>query len=125
MALERLLENIIVDKTIDPKTMLIGDRNAVIIATRASGYGNAYETKTTCPSCGAVSQTTFDLSNPQIQELDYENVDFINKNEAGNFVIKLPQTQFEVEVRLLTGKDEQYLTQLAQNKRKIDLAILQ
>ncbi len=118
VALERLLENIIVDKTIDPKTMLIGDRNAVIIATRASGYGNAYETKTTCPSCGAVSQTTFDLSNPQIQELDYENVDFINKNEAGNFVIKLPQTQFEVEVRLLTGKDEQYLTQLSQNKKK-------
>ena len=118
IALERLLENIIVDKTIDPKTMLVGDRNAVIIAARASGYGEAYETQVTCPNCGTGAQMTFDLSEPKLQELDYENLEFITKNETGNFLIKLPQTDFSVEVRLLTGKDEQYLTQLAQNKKK-------
>jgi len=118
IALERLLENIIVDKTIDPKTMLVGDRNAVIIAARASGYGEAYETQVTCPNCGTGAQMTFDLSEPKLQELDYENLEFITRNETGNFLIKLPQTDFSVEVRLLTGKDEQYLTQLAQNKKK-------
>jgi predicted RNA-binding Zn-ribbon protein involved in translation (DUF1610 family) len=118
LALERLLENIIINKTIDPKTMLIGDRNAVIIAARASGYGNTYETKTTCPNCGTGASMVFDLSTPKIQELNFESLEFITKNETGNFVIKLPQTDFSVEVRLLTGKDEQYLTQLAQNKKK-------
>ena len=118
IALERLLENIIVNKAIDPKTMLIGDRNAVIIAARASGYGNAYETKVNCPSCGTGAAMAFDLSKPKIQELNYEDAEFLTKNEAGNFIIKLPQTNFGVEVRLLTGKDEQYLTQLAQSKKK-------
>jgi hypothetical protein len=118
IALERLLENIIVNKTIDPKSMLIGDRNAVIIAARASGYGNAYETKVNCPNCGTGAAIAFDLSNPKIQELNYEEAEFLTKNEAGNFIINLPQTNFGVEVRLLTGKDEQYLTQLAQNKKK-------
>ena len=45
VALERLLQSIIVDKTIDPKTLLIGDRNAIIVAARVSGYGNDYSTK--------------------------------------------------------------------------------
>jgi len=118
IALERLLENIIVDKTVDPKTMLIGDRNAVIIAARASGYGSLYQTKTTCPKCGTGAEISFDLSEPKIQELNYEELEFLTRNEAGNFIITLPQTQFSVEVRLLTGKDEQYLTQLAQSKKK-------
>jgi hypothetical protein len=121
LALERLLENIIVDKTIDPKSMLVGDRNAIIIAARASGYGEAYETKTTCPNCGAGGQITFDLTKPTIEHIDYESLEFIEKNDVGNFVIKLPKTNFAVEVRLLTGKDEQYLTQLAQNKKKSKL----
>ena len=118
IALERLLENILVNKTIDPKTMLIGDRNAVIIAARASGYGEAYETKTTCPNCGTGAQIVFDLTKPKIHEINYEELEFITKNENGNFIIKLPKTKFGVEVKLLTGKDEQYLTQLAQSKKK-------
>lgn len=118
IALERLLENIIVDKTIDPKSMLIGDRNAVIIAARASGYGNAYETRINCPNCGTAAQMAFDLTSPKIQELNYKNLEFLTKNEAGNFIIKLPRTNFAVEVRLLTGEDEQYLTKLAQSKKK-------
>ena len=117
IALERLLENIIIDKTIDPKTMLIGDRNAVIIAARASGYGNAYETQVSCPNCSSKASMAFDLSKPKIQQIDIEG-EFFKKNEKGNYLIELPNTGFEVEVRLLTGKDETYLTQLAQNKKK-------
>lgn len=117
IALERLLENIIIDKTIDPKTMLIGDRNAIIIAARASGYGNAYETQVSCPNCGSKASMSFDLSKPKIQQIDTEG-EFFKKNEKGNYLIELPNTGFEVEVRLLTGKDEAYLTQLAQSKKK-------
>lgn len=118
IALERLLENIIIDKSIDPKTMLIGDRNAIIIAARASGYGNIYETKVNCPNCGSGASMSFDLSKPKIQEIDIESTEIFSKNDKGNYIIKLPQTNFDVEVRLLTGKDEHYLTQLAQSKKK-------
>lgn len=118
IALERLLENIIIDKTIDPKTMLIGDRNALIIAARASGYGNAYETQIACPNCGTKARMSFDLSKPKIQEIDIKGSQVFSKNEKGNYLIKLPQTNFTVETRLLTGKDESYLTQLAQSNKK-------
>ena len=118
IALERLLENIIIDKSIDPKTMLIGDRNALIIAARASGYGNAYDTQVACPNCGTKARMSFDLSKPKIQEIDIKESQVFSKNEKGNYLIKLPQTNFTVETRLLTGKDESYLTQLAQSKKK-------
>ena len=42
VALDRVIQSLIVDKRIDPDSMLVGDRNAVIIATRVSGYGNIY-----------------------------------------------------------------------------------
>ncbi len=122
VALERLLENIIIDKTLDPKTMLIGDRNAVIIAARASGYGNTYETQVACPNCGTKARMVFDLSKPKIQEIKVEESKIFSKNEKGNYLIKLPQTNFVVETRLLTGKDEHYLTQLAQSKKKNKLS---
>ena len=118
IALERLLENIIIDKAIDPLTMLIGDRNAVIIAARASGYGNTYDTQVTCPNCSAKGRMEFDLSKPKIQEINLEDTEVFSKNEKGNYLIKLPQTNFTVETRLLTGKDEQFLTQLSQKNKK-------
>ena len=59
IALERVIKNLIVDKTIDPDGLLVGDRNAIIIATRVSGYGNDYTTKISCPNCGTNSRILF------------------------------------------------------------------
>ena len=42
VALERLLKSVIVDRSIDPSTLLTGDRNAILIAARISGYGKNY-----------------------------------------------------------------------------------
>ncbi len=61
IALDRLLTNIIVDKSIDPQALLVGDRNAIIISTRVSGYGSEYSTKVSCPSCGTAQPYVFDL----------------------------------------------------------------
>ena len=38
IALERMLDSIIIDKSIKAQDLLIGDRNALIIAARVSGY---------------------------------------------------------------------------------------
>ena len=39
LAVDRLLENIIVDKRIKTHSLLVGDKNAIIIAARITGYG--------------------------------------------------------------------------------------
>jgi len=118
LAVERFLESIILDKTIDPQSLLIGDRNAILIAARISGYGDSYDTKMQCPACDTQNEISFDISNPHMHYPDTENVSTIEKNENDNFVFKLPVSKFKVECRLLTGRDEQYLVELKQNKKK-------
>lgn len=118
LAVERFLESIILDKTIDSQSLLIGDRNAILIAARISGYGAEYETKMQCPACDAQNEITFDISNPIVHYPDTDRVETIEKNENDNFVFKLPISKFKVECRLLTGRDEQYLVELKQNKKK-------
>jgi len=118
LAVERFLESVILDKQIDPQSLLIGDRNAILIAARISGYGAEYETKMQCPACDAQNEITFDISNPIVHYPDTDQVETIEKNENDNFVFKLPVSKFKVECRLLTGRDEQYLVELKQNKKK-------
>jgi hypothetical protein len=62
VALERLLESVIIDKSIKPETLLLGDRNAIIIAARVSGYGMEYRTEIRCPNCQTDQKFGFNLS---------------------------------------------------------------
>ena len=45
IALDRFLENIVVNKNIDTSSLLIGDKNAVLVAARGSGYGFDYDSE--------------------------------------------------------------------------------
>ena len=62
LAIDRLLKNIMVDKSIDPSSLLTGDRNALIIAARKTGYGPEYTTNVTCPACATTARYEFDLN---------------------------------------------------------------
>ena len=106
IAIERFMENIIVNKAIKPSTMYSGDRNAIIIAARSSGYGNAYETQVACPNCGAKSKEIFDLDNPIIKESRESEEDNLIMTPDGFFETKMPVSKYRVKFRLLTGKDE-------------------
>ena len=104
VAIERMLDSLIIDKNIKAKDLLVGDRNALIIAARVSGYGANYKTQVACPSCGTRSE--FDLE----------------KLPNGNFITTMPFSKFKVEFKLLDGKDEQFLTKLATDKKKRKMA---
>ena len=122
VALERFIDNIIVDKNIKASSLLVGDRNAIVIASRISGYGPDYETKVTCPSCGNVSEVSFDLTKTFVNESQIDEKMGLTKTEDGNFSVMMPLSKFKVDFRLLTGEDEAYLTQLATNKTKGNLS---
>jgi len=118
IAVDRFMQNIICDSNIKVEDLFIGDKNAILIAARSSGYGETYEAQIQCPNCGTKAQMDFDLSKPQMLESKHDEELGIKKTDNGTFLIEMPFSKFTVEVRLLTGKDEKYISELSKNKAK-------
>jgi hypothetical protein len=118
LAIERMLDSLIVNKAIKAQDLLVGDRNALIIAARISGYGANYKTQVVCPSCGTRAPFDFDLTDQQIHESAESEELHLKRLENGNFITKMPFSNFNIEFKLLDGKDEQMLTKLAADKKK-------
>ena len=113
VALERLLESVILNKSVDPKTLLVGDRNAIVIAARVSGYGNMYRTTITCPDCLTEQKYGFDLNNAKVTTTtDILNSlpDVITISDNGDYALTLPKSNLVIEMSLLNGNDEKSLT---------------
>lgn len=118
VALDRMIKNLMVDKRLNIEDMLVGDKNAIIVAARKSGYGDEYATKVNCPSCGTTNHSTFDLAEVTTTDANfYETLPAVERN-GNNFVITLPKTNAEVTVRLLTGRDEQQQTRQTRMAKK-------
>ena len=126
IVLDRLLDAIIVDKRIDPLSMLSGDRNACLFRAKISAQGPDHITKYGCPSCGEKQNYAFDLE--QAMENAYNNngfsQEFLNKykiaeTQNNTWRIPLPKTKAIVEVRPLTGYDERKLIEIAKRNKKI------
>ena len=118
VALDRVLGSIIIDKTIDADSLLVGDRNALIIAARISAYGNEYNTKVTCPSCGAAQEYNFDLNQQNVYSGE-DAGEYITRADAdGTFVTALPRTGLDITFKILTGADERRLLEGVEMDRK-------
>ena len=46
-----LIKSCMVDKGCDPADLIAGDRNALMVSMRITGYGSEYRAEATCPSC--------------------------------------------------------------------------
>ena len=118
LAIDRFLQNIVLNKRINIGSLLSGDKNAILVASRINGFGADYTTKVTCPGCGTVSENTFDLDEVTVYEgHDYGEYD-ITATDHSTYIVKLPRTEFEVEVRLLTNRDENELAAKMQANKK-------
>jgi len=118
IALDRVLSSIIIDKSIDAESLLVGDRNALIIAARISAYGNEYTTKVTCPSCGTVQEYGFDLNQTNTYSGD-DASEYVTATPAnGFFSTKLPRTGLDITFKSLTGADERRLMEGVELDRK-------
>ena len=119
VAIERFLANIFVDKRIKPGNLLVGDKNAIIIASRITGYGSEYKTRILCPVCGTHTEADFDLEEKKTKGAESSDLYDITKTENNTFVVQLPKSEVSVEVKLLYGTDERkLLTVSAQRKKK-------
>ena len=122
IAIDRFLQGIIINKNIKVDSLLIGDRNAIIVASRITGYGEDYSTRVTCPNCGDTSSYDFNLEEALAVEHghDFEGMKII-PTQINTFIITLPRTEVEVEVRFMTGNDEKKLLKMSESKKKHNL----
>ena len=122
IAIERMLENILVDKNIKVDDLLVGDKNALIVAARVTGYGEDYETKIICPACTETVGYTFDLTDKKMNAGGELIAHDVRETESGTFLIKLPVSKVDLEVRFLTGHDEKKLAEISERRRKHNLS---
>ena len=101
-AIDQLLKSCLVNKNIDPSELILGDRNALMISIRITGYGSDYPFNSKCEACNSLNENKIDLSDLEIKRLNIEPVQQ-GKNE---FSLKLPVSKKTVVFKFLSEKDE-------------------
>lgn len=112
-AIGSLIRACVLDKSVDPDEMLVGDRNAVLVALRVSAYGADYEVEVQCPSCERRFKNTFVLDRLPLRQLTVDPVE-PGKNR---FAFTLPVIKKEVIFGLMTGASERAARQAADEGR--------
>ena len=110
LALDRLIQNLIRDKSINARSLYLGDRNAIIIHARASAYGADYKTTIQCPACMTTSKWKFDLHDYEEHLGDDLEETGITDNGDATFTVTLPLSNIVARIRQLTGQDEWIVT---------------
>jgi len=113
--ISELLKSCLIDKRIDPNDMIAGDRNALMIALRITGYGANYQVECDCPKCGKDSEQSFDLSQLGIKRLAVNPI----VEGSNQFEIILPVCKKTVRVKFTTGHDEKEMSTVQERKKKM------
>ncbi len=100
IVLDKLLESVVIDKSIKLDEMLIGDRNAAFYALRRLAYGDQYNSTLTCGRCQKENQVTIDLSKMDNRPFD---TDALPRGE-NSFEFKLPFSGVVITYTQLTKK---------------------
>jgi hypothetical protein len=110
IVLDKLLESLIVDKNINVKDLIIGDKNALFVAARILGYGKDYSF-----TYGG-KEVTIDLS-----EIDNRPFDesLITKG-VNEFSFTLPHSKNNITYKILNGHDEKNIDKEIEGLRKIN-----
>jgi hypothetical protein len=83
--------------------LVVGDKNAIMIASRILGYGKEYNVEVTDPFGGDKQKETIDLTQFENKEYDGSKQTELHKNE---FEFELPQSKRTVTFQLLTESKE-------------------
>ena len=109
IVLDKLLESLIVSK-INFKDILVGDKNAILIASRILGYGQDYEFE--------MNGRTYQVDLTKLK--DKELLEDVNYSNGNNFEFTLPASKTNITFKLLTHGDELAIEQELKGLKKID-----
>ena len=101
VVLDKLFESVVVEPGLDINDIFVGDKNAILLATRVLGYGADYEVEVTDPFTLESQKVSIDLSKVQTKDVDYSIL-----NSENRYEFELPTLKKTIKFKLLTHKDE-------------------
>ena len=116
LVLDKLLNSLILTDGVDIDDMVMGDKNAVMVASRILAYGPEYETDITNPSTGDSFRHTFNLADCPFKKLP-EGV------KGNSFELELPISKRKVTYKILTGKEENEITKELKQMSKLGSSV--
>lgn len=120
LVLDYIIRAKVMNNEIDPSDLLEGDRDAIVLFLRASGYGNEYPITATDDKTGVQFDAMVDLSKLKYKEFNLKG------DPNGWFEFTLPVSKSVVKFRFPTHRDTVTLKKLEeieefrQRKEKID-----
>ena len=105
IVLDRLMQSMIVSP-IKFEDLVIGDKNAIMVAARILGYGKEYQIDVDCPKCGTKNRVSVDLT----QLPEYNIPEDAKMIAPGIFEFELPQSKRIINFRLLSTGDDRKIT---------------
>lgn len=114
VALEKMLQSLIVSP-ISYEDLLLGDRNALLIAARILAYGGEYSFDYKPGGEDSETETIkYDLS-----LLDHKKIDYDKLNSKNEFEFELPHTKNVVTFKLLTVADDRKIDEEIKSVKKV------
>ena len=110
VVIDKFLQSLIVDPNINYNDILIGDKNAILVAARVLGYGSKYSF----------------LFRGKTEEIDLSQIkpkplsDEIKNAVENKFSFELPASKLTVTFKLLTHGDEQKVEQELRGLKKLN-----
>jgi hypothetical protein len=112
--IDKLLESLVVTP-INFEDLLIGDKNAIMIAARILGYGKNYPIQFYNESTNQQEEYTVDLTLLNEKAVDMS----LFKAGVNEFSFTLPQSKNNVTFKLLSSKDEKKIDQEIKGLKKL------
>lgn len=113
-----LIKSCIVDRSVNVLDLLSGDRNALMVAIRITGYGAEYSAEIECTECGVKSPHDFNLGALPLKRLEVDPV----VPGCNLFEFKLPYSNKVVKFKFMTGRDEEEILLTSQKQKKLGLS---
>ena len=110
-----LIDSILIDKAIKQGTLLAGDRSAILIKARQLSLGANYKFTWHCNRCGKNNTDQADLGNFKFKGQP-------QRLGQPTFEAVLPVTGKMVKYRLFTGRDEDAIRKIQQNRKKAKMS---
>jgi hypothetical protein len=110
IVIDKLLQSMIVDKKIDYNELILGDKNAILVAARILGYGKEYKFE------WGGEEYNIDLTTIENKPIDPK----LFKKGVNELTFTLPATNNVVTFKLLTGHDEKKIKAEIEGLKKIN-----
>jgi hypothetical protein len=113
VVIDRLLDSLILTNGVKVEDLVVGDKNAVMVAARVLAYGPEYPCEITSPKTGETITHTFNLADCPFKKLP----EGVTEN---SFEVILPISKKKIKFSILTGKEENLIDKDLKASKKLN-----